>query len=342
MTEVQASFFDGSNSRRHAVRLVFEQSGQVRLVGAGADRVYALRDTRIADRLGNTPRAIYLPDGGKCETGDNDTIDEVLRRYGLGLGGRGLHALESRLRFVVPALLLCVALIWSAVQFGIPWLAERVAYAVPAAMQADWDTTTLATLDRLFFEPSQLPAGQRDRLVERLAAITGPLQHGEQYRLIFRHSPRLGANALALPSGTIVVTDGLVRLAQDENELVAVMAHEVGHVVHRHGLRHILQNSAVALLVATVTGDIASLSALAATVPTVLVEAKYSRAFELEADQYAVDYLRLHGIAPRHFANILRRLQEASSSAEPALGYLSSHPATSERIRVFSLSAANS
>ena len=138
----------------------------------------------------------------------------------------------------------------------------------------------------------------------------------------------------------MVVSDELVHLAQDEDEIVAVMAHEIGHVVHRHGLRHVLQNSAVVLLVAAVTGDIASLSALAATVPTVLVEAKYSRAFELEADQYAADYLRLHGIAPRHFVNILLRLQENSGSAEPALGYLSSHPATSERIRSFFPSAA--
>ncbi len=341
MTEIHASYFDGSRSRRHVVRLVFEEADQVRLIGAGTDRIYALRDTHITDRLGNTPRAIYLPDGGKCETEANDTIDEVLRRNGPGPGGRWLHALESRLRFAMLALLLSVAVIWGTIEFGIPWLAERVAYAMPVEMQVELGAGTLATLDKLLFEPSQLPSGEQDRLVERFTAMTSTLQHGEHYRLVFRRSPRGGANAFALPSGTIVVTDELVRLAQDENELLAVMAHEVGHVVHRHGLRHVLQNSAVALLVVTVTGDIASLSALAATVPTLLVEAKYSRAFELEADQYVVDYLRLHGIAPRHFASILRRLQEESGSAESAVGYLSSHPATSERLRSFSPSTAS-
>ena len=86
----------------------------------------------------------------------------------------------------------------------------------------------------------------------------------------------MGANAFALPNGTIVVTDDLVKLAEHDDELVAVLAHEIGHVVSRHALRRVLQDSGVMLLVAGITGDIVSISSLAAALPTLLIEAKYS------------------------------------------------------------------
>ena len=52
----------------------------------------------------------------------------------------------------------------------------------------------------------------------------------QPYTLVFRKSDAIGANAMALPSGTIVVTDGLVTLAEDDREILGVLAHEAGHV----------------------------------------------------------------------------------------------------------------
>jgi predicted Zn-dependent protease len=169
----------------------------------------------------------------------------------------------------------------------------------------------------------------------RFAAMTEPLADGHTFRLEFRRSGRIGPNAFALPSGIIVVTDELVMLAEHENEIVAVLAHEIGHVRHRHGLRTLLQNSAVALLIASVTGDLASVTALSAALPTLLVEAKYSRAFETEADRFALEYLREHRIPPAHFADMLSRLDVAIGRKREVHDYLASHPVTSERIRMF-------
>jgi predicted Zn-dependent protease len=65
-----------------------------------------------------------------------------------------------------------------------------------------------------------------------------------------------------------------------------------------------------------------------------LVELKYSRAFECEADDYAAALLPRLGIPPDRLAAILRRLEgEASGDDNGLLGYLSTHPATEERIR---------
>jgi len=67
----------------------------------------------------------------------------------------------------------------------------------------------------------------------------------------------------------------------------------------------------------------------------VLVEAKYSRNFEREADEYALQHLRAHNIAPHYFADILLRMENSKPARGDIPDYLSTHPATEERILLF-------
>ena len=83
-----------------------------------------------------------------------------------------------------------------------------------------------------------------------MQSILDSLSSDPFIRLEVRSAPQIGANAFALPSGIIVVTDELVALSEDDDELAAVIAHELGHVHHRHIMRTVIQNSAAALLVA--------------------------------------------------------------------------------------------
>lgn len=160
-------------------------------------------------------------------------------------------------------------------------------------------------------------------------------------RLEFRASQAIGANALALPSGIVVITDDLVALARHDDEIGAILAHELGHVHQRHILRHALQNSATGLIMATLTGDLMSITSLAATLPTTLVDASFSRAFEREADDAAMAWMRTAGVPPRRYAEILGRLQAqldvhhgaVGGGKSPVRNYLSTHPDTGERIR---------
>jgi Zn-dependent protease with chaperone function len=187
-----------------------------------------------------------------------------------------------------------------------------VAHALPASVDAALGKEGLAVMDRLFFSPSELNEPRQRELHAIFSDIAEASTDDHEFKLIFRKSPRIGANAFALPSGIVVVTDELVTLARNDNEIIAVLAHEIGHVVHRHALRRLLQDSTVVLVIAAVTGDIASITSLAATIPVVLVEAKYSRDFEREADDYSLQYLRTNDISPRHFADILQRMEQSA------------------------------
>lgn len=335
------TFYDGKSSARRTVRLALEGE-RLRVTGEGVDLACELSRLEISAPLSTARRSIRFPDGALCETGDNRFVDGLLRRQGRGGGAALLHRWEGSVPRALAALLLTVAVIWGFVTFGIPALAERVASAVPPATEVSLGRESLAMLDRVAFAPSRLPELRRRELSVLFGRMTRDLPFAAGYRLEFRASDRLGANALALPSGIIVVTDRLVEIASHDDELVAVLAHEMGHVRHRHALRHVLQGSATGLIVAAVTGDITSISSLAAGLPTALIDATYSRRFETEADDAAVAYLKSRRIPLKRFAAILSRLQAehgrdgaGERKGRSLTDYFSTHPVTEERIGRF-------
>jgi len=151
------------------------------------------------------------------------------------------------------------------------------------------------------------------------------------YRLEFRQGGGLGANALALPSGAIVITDELVALAGDDMEIAAILAHEMTHVEKRHALRSLLQDAGVFLLISILVGDVTSVTSIAASLPTLLVKSGYSRRFESEADEAAGYWLIHKGWGTRPLQDILRRLAiHQKGLAGPS--WLSTHPDTNRRI----------
>jgi len=336
MTQVKAVYYDGRTARGREVTLVFDSGGNLEISGLEHALRYTADQLRTSSRVGNAPRSIVLPDGAKCETDANDAIDALLAGRDTAAHSRFLHRLETHWPYIAVLFALTVAVVWGTIRFGIPELATRAAFALPVSASDALGRGALETLDKGLLAPSRLETTRKEALKARLEGIIGNLDQDRSFHLEFRHSSLLGPNALALPDGTIVVTDELVRLAAQEEELLSVLAHEIGHIVHRHALRSALQSSAVALLVAFAMGDVVSLTSLAAALPVMLVEAKFSRDFEQEADDYALRFLRARSIAPRHAAAILERLAAHHGESGGKLNYLSSHPATGERIRMFS------
>lgn len=331
MNGVSARYFDGKRSDGHQVTLELDAQRVLRMRGEGIERGWALAEVRASERVGSSRRYLYFPDGSQCETADNEGIDRLFAERQPG-AARLLHRWESGLGYALAALVITVAAGWAAIVWGIPALAKRVAFALPATTETLIARDALAALDRFVFAPSRLPPQRQEALRKLHAGMTAGIDGASGYRLELRRGGRAGANALALPAGIIVVTDELVELARDDREIEAVLAHEIGHLRQRHILRHVLQDSAAALLVAVSVGDLTSLTSLAAAAPTLLLQAKFSRDFEREADDFAFGYLARRGIPLEVFAAILQRLEEKRPGGKDAPDYLSTHPATRERI----------
>lgn len=330
--KVAGQFSDGRLARADAAQLGLE-GGRLQVMsndGRPLTEPAAVRSVRVSARLGRTPRHLVFPCGGSFTTDDNDGVDALLgqrARSGQGLVDR----LESHWRFVLAALVVTVAVVFGGVVWGVPAAARHVAFQLPTSVGQEAQRLAFEILDRGAFKPSRLDTAEQDRL----QAVFAPL--------IERHVPDLGievsfrdaedsfgANALALPGGAVIMTDQLVALAQHDEELVAILAHEIGHIAERHALRRTVQASALSLLTLLVFGDVSSVPALAASIPVILTEMGYSRDFEREADRYAVRVLRASGIAPQRLGDILSRLDPDHGGGS----YLSTHPPTPERVEM--------
>ena len=325
---VSAVYFDGRHSTPHTVTLTVE-SATIVVKGATINRTAPLGEVNISEALGTSPRLIRFRDGAFCEV-DGDALQTLLGST--NVTSKPVTRWEGSFRWAVVAALLFVALLVAAYRYAVPAIATVAADQVPTTVVDLISRQVMSAFDRQVFEPTAVSADRQARLAERFNRLRLPTaDDSTRYEITFRKSDVLGPNAMALPSGTIVVTDALVALTTTDEEIIAVLAHEAGHVVRRHGLRLLFQNSLIALAVTWLIGDV---SAIAAAAPTALLQAKYSRDLETEADSYALVALRLNGIPAEHFAVMLERLEDSAGQSGTAgvLDYLSSHPVTSERI----------
>lgn len=117
------------------------------------------------------------------------------------------------------------------------------------------------------------------------------------------------ANALALPNGVIVCTDGFVNITQSDDELLAVLFHELDHLSHKHMTQRIIQDAMLTIMVVFITGDVETFDLLTGP-PTLLLDLAYSREFEIGADSYALTLLSNHNIPLQSFVDTMRHLEQ--------------------------------
>lgn len=326
---IHGQFSDGHSTRREEAELQFER-GQLRVVSASGTELIAttpLKQVRISSRLGHTPRHLYFAGGASFVTDDNAAVDRALTT--LRPQAVFVHRLESKWRAIALALLACIGFVFAGLYWGVPALAKSVAFRLPVAASIEAERIAIQVLDHSAFRPSGLDPAERERLHARFQPLLDTAAGDAlPLRVEFRDAQHsFGANALALPGGRIIFTDQLVQLAGNDEELLAILAHEIGHIVERHAMRRTVQASALSVFAVLLLGDVSAVAGGAAALPVMLTESGYSRAFEREADRHAVHLLHAHGIAPQRLADILQRLDPDDSGP----GYFSTHPPTPER-----------
>jgi len=330
---MKAKLFNKQSSKHKEVELNFEGKNIVLNID-DETHTFALNEVQFSERLGNMPRSIYLSKTEVCEVQDNALIDTELNKRGLLKGSRFIHHLESKSIYILPALAVTILMVFSFLKYVLPYSAEKIAYAVPQSIASQIGTGTLQTLDKLILKPSQLDRNKKQEIIAEFKQMATHMHGLPPLQLVFRSAKKVGANAFALPDGTIVMTDQLVILADNNKEILSVLAHEIGHIKNRHAIRMVLQNSAMLVLITTLTGDATSASSIVSVLPTMLIESSFSRDLESEADDYAMQVMDESGIALHYFADIMQKLSAGRDEDETG-EYFSSHPITSSRIKKF-------
>ena len=350
---INANFFDGHDARLQPVGLDV-RAGHLHVDAPGFERSYPLAAVVLAEPFERAPLMLRLGDA-TCEVPcdpENGPGRQALLAA-LGYSKSRVERWQAHWPAALLALVLLLALLVAGFVWGVPAAAERIAARLPASVDTTLGQAALAGLEARKIVARSRLSDESIAQVQALLPRVLPAHPRMPIRLLVRASNALGANALALPDGTIIVTDGMVRLAWDKDNcldadgkagLLGVLAHEVGHIERRHATRAMTGSSLTAALSATLFGDF---SAVAAGVPALLTQMQYSREMELEADDYAVGVLRRNGLEPGALADALQALerQQPGEADVPrwlrqSMAYLSTHPATGERIARLRAAAA--
>ncbi len=291
---------------------------------------------------------VALRDHGSVEIDQPQAWQQALAAAGArpGLAQR----MQTRWPVLLGVLLVAVASLFAFYRYGTPWAAAQLSRHVPLEWELNLSQQALAQVDQAWLKPSRLPPERQQELrtgfTELLARIGPSLKrypaYAPRYELHFRRG--IGPNAFALPGGTVVMTDELVEAAAKQglgdDALLGVLAHEVGHVEHRHGTRLVVEQGVLNVGLGLALGDVSSLVSMASTVMTGLA---YRRQHENESDCFAIALMAGAQRPTAPMADLLLGMSRASEGRPPAtqgepaqqrgtLGdWLSTHPATPQR-----------
>ena len=366
-TLLRARWFDGRSSQPRAA-LVSLQPGargpSLHLHPLGADAASAAPrvfehgqvewpEAWSAQRAQKTV-TVDLRDAGSLQIDDGARWHAALA----AAGGRPSLAqrMQTRWRVFIVVLLVAAVGLWAFYRYGTPWAAVQLTRHVPLDWETSVSTRALAQLDGQWLKPSKLAPERHAQLRAAFDALAAQIDarrlpyptYKPRFRLEFRSG--LGPNALALPGGTVVMTDALVEAASraqlDDDALMGVLAHEMGHVLYRHGTRMVVEQGVLNIGLGLAMGDVSSLISTGSALLTGLA---YQRGHEADADCFAVGLMQQAGRPLAPMAELLLRIdagsgepkkgeakgaQEAQQRGEsPSIlaGLLASHPDTAGR-----------
>lgn len=307
-----------------------------------------LSSLNVSDRVGNVMRKIYLDDGSLFSTLENDAVDEMFKSY--HKVPSLIHYLETRWTWMLIALMVTVITAFSFFKWGIPWTSKKIAHTLPYETNILISKGSMKFLDKAMFDESNLSKERQEEIskhfYEKLAKLSVEDEGEIVYKLHFRSwemDDKEIPNALALPSGDIVLTDKFIELSKNFDEIDSVLLHEMGHVVHRHGLEMMIEGTFVTVAVMMISGDGSGIGDMGVGLGSALLNSNYSRSHESEADEYAFKKMLKAKIDPASFSHIMDRMTEfmgedsnksSTSHDDSFMDYFSSHPSTKKRIEL--------
>lgn len=214
--------------------------------------------------------------------------------------------------------------------WGVPWLVSLAVARVPVAWE---EMLGRSVLSHLAPPPQQCTEPGRVQVLDDImTALLAPLPQ-VPYTLRVIVVDVAESNAFAVPGGTIVVFHGLLRRTRTAEEMAGVLAHEIQHILLRHGTRLLVQHASLGLLMAMVGGNTSGTLGFGLEGTYRLSTLHYSRQHEEEADTGGFRMLQAAAIDPAGMLAFFHALsQEERADTLDVLQYLATHPRLANRL----------
>ena len=311
-----------------------QPSGTLFLARADSKGVEQISIAEVLPMIGGGDTRLRLSTGDvfRLPTGQQTTRLEAFYPRRNQLGAR-LSRLEMvRWRGAILLAVLFIGIV-AGLRFAIAPVGDLMARAMPASLVERASDMVLDQLDLVLLSQSTLSEEEQDRLRADFALLVplAPEQFADT-ELHFRSAPAIGPNAFALPGNDIVLLDELVSFADDDDVVLGVLAHELGHVAEQHALRQVMRSAVVAIGVGLLLGSEESLLEEIVSFGGSLVLMENSRGFELEADSLSADWMEAIGRDPQALVRFFKRLSDECGGLCDGGGMLASHPSFRDRV----------
>jgi len=324
-TRFDGFYFDGRSAGKKKVD-VFVGLELIQISGDGINATWELKECQIENQgapedwniiKGDFPKEIISVSDRNFE----ETLEHIpgLRFRGSSSGTRKRKSLK--LVLMILGLAIGTPLL---VFKGIPYIAEKIVPLIPVETDIYVGDATLMLLkDSLSLT---VPAGG-SRIARISKRLFKPVAD-TPYAWEIHFSDVDMVNAVSLPGGHIIVFKGLVDFAENDEEIAGVIAHEISHITLRHGMKALIHDNGLAIVLGATMGDFTGIGQTLAGHAQDLVGLSYSRDQERQADLMGKALLEKAGYSADGLASFFRRIGESEGEL-PA--YLSSHPDSSER-----------
>ena len=236
---------------------------------------------------------------------------------------------RARVYWTIAAALAAIPIIYGIFTWGVPSLAGPITSSIPIS----WETQLGQFVQQEFTDEENVC--ENPELTETMNSIIDTLtttivDRPYEFHVTVVDSPIV--NAMAAPGGYLIVFRGLLQETETPEELAGVLAHEVQHVMLRHGMRLIVQHVSMAFIIAALSGDASGMLSYGLQAAQTLQTLSYSREAENQADEQGLALLQTAKINPEGMMSFFEKLGQDEKNASP-LRYFSTHPPTIERRR---------
>lgn len=311
-----AVFYDGSSNRKHRVELQFSERLEIVEDGVLLDD-WPFEDLRRVDG----DMALRLTSVSAAPLARLEIADEATAAQLKALLPR-LGELEEKRQTgrIVGWSLAAAASIVLMVLYGLPFAAERLTPLVPLSFEQRLGEA----VDQQFLGLTGAESCANADGRAALAKMTGKLNAGATIQAEVLSLDLV--NAVALPGGKIYLFKGMLDKAESPDEIAGILAHEMGHAHHRHGLRALIETGSTSFLLGLLLGDITGSGAVIFAAQS-LLDASHSREAETAADDFAVASMAKTGRSAVPMGKFLQRL-----TGDQTATILDTHPISSERL----------
>ncbi|MBM3502424.1 MAG: M48 family metallopeptidase [Alphaproteobacteria bacterium] len=310
-------WFDGKVATEHLVEVIDDGTALHLREGKTPVATWANDHIRVVDRL---PTMVVLTTVERPD--ERLYLDDPTSRFAMVAApidpARRLLLRRMGLLIALAATIIAALIIVPRTTNVVPWL-------MPESAEKRLGEQVVA-----FFtsSTSRCESGEGRQAIEALAGrLAEAAQLGGRIRVTVVRGRMV--NAFAAPGGEIVLFDGLLQATPDPEALAAVLAHEIAHEYHSHGIKRLTSSVGITALAGAVFGGGSGLFREGAELAALFA---FSRDDEREADRSAIVFLQRSAIDPRGLTRVLGVFEKAEQQSGLQLpAYLSTHPATAER-----------